>query len=50
MNSNLKFEDSIMKPSLIQSKWIYVTHDLELGRESYVILKMLQAVNPKVLV
>jgi hypothetical protein len=33
----------MMKPSLRRSKWIDETHDLELGRESYDILKMLEA-------
>jgi hypothetical protein len=30
-----------MKPSLRRSKWIYEMYDLELGRESYGILKIL---------
>jgi hypothetical protein len=29
-------------------KWIYGTHDLELGRGSYDILKILQAAKPEV--
>jgi hypothetical protein len=47
MNSNLRFDAFMMKPSSRQLKWIYGTHDLKLGRESYGILKMLQAVKPK---
>jgi hypothetical protein len=43
MNSNLRFEASMMKPSSRRSKWIYGTHDVELGRGSYAILKVLQA-------
>jgi hypothetical protein len=38
----------MMKPSLRQSKWIYVTHDLELIRESCDILKMLYAAKSEV--
>jgi hypothetical protein len=38
----------MMKPLLRRSRWIYETHDLELGRESYGILKMLQAVKSEV--
>jgi hypothetical protein len=37
----------MMDPSLRQLKWIYGTHDLELGRGNYDILKMLQAVKPE---
>jgi hypothetical protein len=37
-----------MKPLSRQSKWIYGTHDLELGQESYGILKMLQTAKPEV--
>jgi hypothetical protein len=37
----------MMKPSWRQSKWIYGTHDLELGQGSYVILKMLHAIKPQ---
>jgi hypothetical protein len=37
-----------MKPSLRQSKWIYGTHDLELRRLKYDILKMLHTVKPEV--
>jgi hypothetical protein len=40
----------MMNPSLRRSKWIYETHDLELGRKSYVILKILQAVKSEALV
>jgi hypothetical protein len=32
-----------MKPSSRRSKWIHGTHYLELGQESYAILKMLKA-------
>jgi hypothetical protein len=35
-------------PSSRRLKWIYRTHNLELGQESYVILKMLQAAKPEV--
>jgi hypothetical protein len=43
-----RFKASMMKPSSIQSKSIYGTHDLELGRGSYDILTMLQAAKPEV--
>jgi hypothetical protein len=48
MNSNQRSEAFMMKPSSRWSKWVYGTHDLELGRGSYGILKMLQAAKPKV--
>ena len=47
INSNWRFEASMMKPSSRRSKWIYGTHDLELGRGSYDILKMLQSAKPE---
>jgi hypothetical protein len=50
MDSNLRFEASMINPSSIRSKWIYETHDLELGRRRYDILKMLQAAKREVLV
>jgi hypothetical protein len=40
----------MMNPSSIQSKWIYRTHDLKLGRGSYDIFKILLAVKPEFLV
>jgi hypothetical protein len=40
----------MMKPLSRRSKWIYGTHDLELVRGSYDILKMLEAIKPEVLV
>jgi hypothetical protein len=39
MNPNWRFEASMMKPSSRRSKWIYGTHDLELRRGNYDILK-----------
>jgi hypothetical protein len=38
----------MIKPSSRRSKWIYGMHDLEFGRGSYDILKMLQATKPEV--
>jgi hypothetical protein len=38
----------MMKPSLRQSKWIYEMHDLDIGQESYDILKMFHAVKLEV--
>jgi hypothetical protein len=38
----------MMKPSSRRSIWIYGIHDLELGRGSYDILKMHQAVKLEV--
>jgi hypothetical protein len=38
----------MMKPSLRRSKLIYGTHDLELERGSYVILKILHATKREV--
>jgi hypothetical protein len=38
----------MMKPSLRRSKCIYGTHNLELGRGSYDILKILHAAKPEV--
>jgi hypothetical protein len=37
-----------MNISLRRSKWIYGIHNLVLERESYDILKMLQAIKPEV--
>jgi hypothetical protein len=48
MNSNCTFESFMVKPASRWSKWIYGTHNLELGRESYDILKLLQAIKPEV--
>jgi hypothetical protein len=48
INSNWILEASMMKPSLRWSKWIYGTHNLELIRGSYCILKMIKAAKPEV--
>jgi hypothetical protein len=50
MNSNRRFEASMMKPSSRQLKLIDGTHDLELGRGIYDILKMLQVAKLEVLI